>query len=658
MKVRNLLLAFLALLLILPAVHAADLAANGNGNAGAADDAAGKNPHFAEQTQAINDVVVRPQVKVFGTEYLQGQTARAWVQFLDALSAPIQNATCWLDVYSPNTTAPFEIRAGLMNNVGSNGVYYYDFAPVDVGVHMMVATCNVGTWNTTSAAVTLPFGTLVNGTLANIGVNDGSYTGISAISTSSSSSSSYLLLTGGKACSSTVNYSSTCANAVDGNNATDWISNNGAAGANLTVDLNATYSYNVTAMDWRSFDTTGANGYAGINTSTSTDGVTWQVCQTVTGNTAGYRQFNCTGRIARYVRWDLTSPFGDGIYGYTSEATGSGYIVTPRNATTEFQLKANRTLGSSTNSISKVQVAFQGYANTSATAGVFLFNYTSKKYEWLGNLTLNSSPQSYAFNLTVNSTGGDYLNSTSNGSGTLAVRMNATESKDVLYLLDFIGAYPTSDTNQSLEVKGAGEAHVSINSAGQVLANLTNLNARIDNVNATLHQAINASMLAILGNQSANFTLINSSFTALNSSLYAEILNINLTGNLSVSVNLAPAIDAVQAANQSLHAALSNNYTALSSQISAINVSIILFVNDTNSSLTSYLSTISQNVLGLNSSLVTISDVANATRVDVLLTKQNLGDVWALMLDLTERFDSLVQGLKNSPLGFLVKSDA
>jgi len=83
------------------------------------------------------------KIKVYGTEYVTGQIAKTFLQLLDEHNQPVENASCWLDVYYPNTTVFIDYAWMLKFK---DGLYYYDYVlPNVTGVYMIVVKCYVPT---------------------------------------------------------------------------------------------------------------------------------------------------------------------------------------------------------------------------------------------------------------------------------------------------------------------------------------------------------------------------------------------------------------------------------------------------------------------------------------------------------------------------------
>lgn len=95
----------------------------------------------------------KPEItaKVFGTEYLiNDTTAKTFIRLLDDSKSPVENASCFVSIYYPDTT--IFINNSLMNYL-EKGIHYYDLTTPDIeGVYMVSTFCDVpATANTTLA---------------------------------------------------------------------------------------------------------------------------------------------------------------------------------------------------------------------------------------------------------------------------------------------------------------------------------------------------------------------------------------------------------------------------------------------------------------------------------------------------------------------------
>ena len=83
---------------------------------------------------------------VSGTEYRAGDPATIFVQLKDAEANPINNGSCYVDIYYPkNSTGahPYTVSdAPMLFASGDDGLYYYDIVAPDIpGVYMVSAKC-------------------------------------------------------------------------------------------------------------------------------------------------------------------------------------------------------------------------------------------------------------------------------------------------------------------------------------------------------------------------------------------------------------------------------------------------------------------------------------------------------------------------------------
>jgi len=85
-----------------------------------------------------------PELSIFGTEYQPGDLATPFLRLLDADLNPVNNALCTLDIYAPysyNITHPELVNNQLML-FKEEGLYYYDYLlPSYAGVYMLLADC-------------------------------------------------------------------------------------------------------------------------------------------------------------------------------------------------------------------------------------------------------------------------------------------------------------------------------------------------------------------------------------------------------------------------------------------------------------------------------------------------------------------------------------
>jgi hypothetical protein len=176
--------------------------------------------------------------------------------------------------------------------------------------------------------------------------------------------------------------------AWDASNATssEWTTNN-AAGAmrNNTVDLNSTYTYNVTSLVFRGYDGSDSYYYQRLYAYYSNDNSTFTLGGSITGNTLGNRVINFSSGIqARYWRFSVGDPVGDGIYGYTSYAGIYGTALIPVADSLSISEPSNSTFIAS-----NFTGTFNFSSVTSSTALVWIYLDGTKYF--LGNYSTNST---------------------------------------------------------------------------------------------------------------------------------------------------------------------------------------------------------------------------------------------------------------------------
>jgi hypothetical protein len=82
-----------------------------------------------------------PSITVHGTEYTIGECGKIWVQVLDANKLPVDNATCYVDIYRPANGSGHLFEKALMSFI-EEGIYYYNFlVPNEVGVYPSIVNC-------------------------------------------------------------------------------------------------------------------------------------------------------------------------------------------------------------------------------------------------------------------------------------------------------------------------------------------------------------------------------------------------------------------------------------------------------------------------------------------------------------------------------------
>jgi len=82
----------------------------------------------------------RMEFKVYGTEYIPGEIAKPFLQFLDEDKQPINDSSCFLDIYYPNST---KWHDDLLMSYGDDGLYYRNVQLPDetLGIYMISAKC-------------------------------------------------------------------------------------------------------------------------------------------------------------------------------------------------------------------------------------------------------------------------------------------------------------------------------------------------------------------------------------------------------------------------------------------------------------------------------------------------------------------------------------
>lgn len=97
-----------------------------------------------------------------GTEYQEDDQIKVWLQLLDSTQNSINNATCFVDIYTPSNIHYLE-RARM--SFLEDGVYYYDLAALSIeGVYPTISICYYVTGTTDVS--TANSGNVTNGTVA------------------------------------------------------------------------------------------------------------------------------------------------------------------------------------------------------------------------------------------------------------------------------------------------------------------------------------------------------------------------------------------------------------------------------------------------------------------------------------------------------------
>jgi hypothetical protein len=99
------------------------------------------------------------EIDIHGTEYTIGQVGKIWVQVLDSNKTAVSNATCLVDIYTPDGLQIVEKEP---MSFLEDGIYYYNFiVPDQIGVYPSVVQC----YYVTSTAVNLASsGVVITGT--------------------------------------------------------------------------------------------------------------------------------------------------------------------------------------------------------------------------------------------------------------------------------------------------------------------------------------------------------------------------------------------------------------------------------------------------------------------------------------------------------------
>lgn len=114
--------------------------------------------------------------QVHGTEYTIGQTAKVWLQLLNANRSTINNGVCYTDIYSPSGAE--YIERATMTNMNHDGIYYYDLpVPTTEGVYPVLALCyyEAGQTYTPLTSYRIINATATADPLSNTQTQDGNY---------------------------------------------------------------------------------------------------------------------------------------------------------------------------------------------------------------------------------------------------------------------------------------------------------------------------------------------------------------------------------------------------------------------------------------------------------------------------------------------------
>ena len=94
-----------------------------------------------DKLKYISDIVSVPDMKVWGTEYAVGENGKVWLQLLDGDRHPVENSTCLLTVWFPNST--MMLNQTPMTYL-DEGIHYRNFLVPDyTGVYPQTAVCSV-----------------------------------------------------------------------------------------------------------------------------------------------------------------------------------------------------------------------------------------------------------------------------------------------------------------------------------------------------------------------------------------------------------------------------------------------------------------------------------------------------------------------------------
>jgi len=112
-------------------------------------------------------------ISVHGTEYVIGELGKVWVQVLDENNVPVNNASCFTHIYTPDG---LQFAEKVMMSFLEDGVYDYDFlVPQEVGVYATIVECyyvsSVSRHNATSGIIDI--GTLASGDYTSTWIEDG-----------------------------------------------------------------------------------------------------------------------------------------------------------------------------------------------------------------------------------------------------------------------------------------------------------------------------------------------------------------------------------------------------------------------------------------------------------------------------------------------------
>jgi hypothetical protein len=123
----------------------------------------------------IAEGILKPSMTMHGTEYVIGDKAKVWLQALDTNGVPVDNATCYVDIYTPFGIKIID-KAFMM--FLENGIYYYELQiPNVVGVYPSIGLCyySTATSSETADSAYVTIGTSAGGSYTNTQSSDNSY---------------------------------------------------------------------------------------------------------------------------------------------------------------------------------------------------------------------------------------------------------------------------------------------------------------------------------------------------------------------------------------------------------------------------------------------------------------------------------------------------
>lgn len=128
--------------------------------------------------ELVNESVYVASVQ--GTDYSPGDNGRVFLKLIKD-DLPINDEVCLITIHDPASikgSTSYLIYDGLMNSIGEDGLYYYDFTvPDEEGVYMVSAKCFVGENTTVFNPISdnLIEGIYQSGSVNDISVTDGVY---------------------------------------------------------------------------------------------------------------------------------------------------------------------------------------------------------------------------------------------------------------------------------------------------------------------------------------------------------------------------------------------------------------------------------------------------------------------------------------------------